>query len=298
MKPLYLVDASIYIFRAWFSVSDSVVDGRGRPSNAFMGFFDFTLRFLNEVRPRQVVFTFDESLETSFRNEIYPAYKANRDPAPEDLKRQFAHCQRLIEALGVSGVSSSRYEADDLIGTLASMASRNGQPVVIVSGDKDLTQLLSENDVWWDYAKRRRLDARDVFEWLGVTPKQVPDLLALAGDSSDNVPGVPGIGPVTAARLISHFGSMENVLQRVDELASLKGLRGTKRIGKLIREHAETARLFRKLTEICTTAPLPEGFHANVGRPDPQAYDRLSEEMGMKPYRRTLFLDCARGMQS
>ena len=297
MKPLYLIDSSIYIFRAWFAVSDNVVDAQGRPSNAFMGFFDFTMRFLNEVRPRHVVFAFDESLESSFRNEIYPSYKANRDPVPEELKLQFSYCQRLIRSLGISVVSSPRYEADDLIGTLASMAGQNGQPVVIVSGDKDLTQLLGDNDVWWDYARRRRLDARGVVDAFGVRPEQIADLLALAGDPSDNIPGVPGIGLVTAAQLIAHFGTVEAVLDGIEEVTSLKQLRGASRIGGLVNEHAETARLSRKLAEICTTVPLPEGLSAAVGPSDLQSYERLAEELGMRDYRRALFLRCANAMR-
>lgn len=298
MRPLYLIDSSIYIFRAWFAVSDSVIDAHGRPNNAFTGFFDFTMRFLNEVRPRHVVFTFDESLESSFRNEIYPSYKANREPTPAELKRQFVHCRQLISALGISTIASPTYEADDLIGTLASIANQNGQAVVVVSGDKDLTQVLGDNDLWWDYAKRRRLDAQGVIDALGVAPEQVPDLLALSGDATDNIPGVPGIGAVTAAKLISHFGSVEELLASVDELVLLQGLRGASRISGLIREHAETARLSKKLTQICTTVPLPDDFRTTVNQPDLAAYNQLATELGMKAYRRSLFLDCARAMHS
>ena len=148
----YLIDASVYVFRAYYSMPDDMVDDAGNPVNALYGFCRFLGDFMENVTPEFVAVAFDESMTESFRTEIYPEYKANRDPAPEELKRQFSQCRRYVRSLGLMELGSPRYEADDLIGTLVEHGRRQGRPSTLVSRDKDLTQLLGKDDVFWDFA--------------------------------------------------------------------------------------------------------------------------------------------------
>ena len=282
---VYLVDASLYVFRAWFSMPDTLSDREGRLVNAVYGFYDFVMRFLRRTAPRQIVFAFDESLETSYRNDIYPPYKANREPAPDELKAQFRRCRELVGALGIGEVADARYEADDLIGALALRARDRGDAVVIVSGDKDLAQLVREGDTWWDYPKRGEADGAAITERFGVGPEQISDLLAVTGDPVDNVPGVPGVGPVTASRLLRHFGSVAEMLERVAEIADLE-VRGAKRVEGLVREYAETIRLAHRLTMIDGAAPLPRGLSCEVAPGNRERLQELSDELGFGRYRR------------
>ncbi|MFZ5655695.1 MAG: 5'-3' exonuclease, partial [Pseudomonadota bacterium] len=147
---LHLVDASVYVFRAWHSMPNEFVDAEGWPTNAVHGFARFLLELLERTRPDHVVVAFDEALDTCFRNRLYPAYKANREPAPEELKRQFAHCRALCVAMGLATLAHTDFEADDLIGSALHLARAHGFRGVIVSADKDLSQLLGEHDEQWD----------------------------------------------------------------------------------------------------------------------------------------------------
>jgi 5'-3' exonuclease len=260
-KPVYLIDSSIYIFRAWFVLPDTLLDSDGRPANALYGFADFLLGLLENERPEYIACAFDESLTSSYRNDIYPAYKANRDPAPEELKNQFQHCRALVRAIGIAEFASERYEADDIIGTLSSHMRRHGFYNLIISGDKDLTQLLDEHDFWWEYSKNIRLDRKGVYRQFGVYPEQIADLLALAGDSVDNIPGVPGIGLKTAARILNKFGTLDAVLSNIEAIAAMK-FRGAKRVQMLLQEHQELARLSRELTLIQHDDKLPDSHTA------------------------------------
>src|SRR5690606_37842 len=153
---LYLVDASMYVFRAWHSMPDEFHDADGWPTNAVHGFARFLLELLDRARPQHIAVAFDEALDSCFRNTLYPAYKANREPAPEALKRQFAHCKSLCGALGLVVLSHGNYEADDLIGSALRHARRHGHRGVIVSADKDLSQLLEAGDEQWDFARGQR----------------------------------------------------------------------------------------------------------------------------------------------
>ncbi|MGB5105068.1 MAG: 5'-3' exonuclease H3TH domain-containing protein, partial [Steroidobacteraceae bacterium] len=202
---LYLVDASVFIFRAYYSVPVEIADPDGNPVNAVHGFARFLGDLLERLSPQHIAVAFDESLEQSYRNEIYPAYKANREPAPAELKRQFGLCRELVRALGVAEFGSSRYEADDIIGTLTTRARAAGMPVTIASRDKDLTQLVGAEDTYWDAVADVRYRYGDIEERFGVIPERIADFLALMGDAVDNVPGVPGVGRKTAATLLKHF---------------------------------------------------------------------------------------------
>ena len=277
---IYLIDASVYVFRAWFSVPDDMVDEAGNPTNALYGFTRFLADFLEHVRPDQIAVAFDESLASSYRNRIYPDYKANREPAPPELDRQFKQCRRMAAALGLREAASEEYEADDIIGTLAHDARSHGMACTIVSRDKDLTQLLVPGDTFWDFAGNRRLGYEDVSETFGVYPEQIADLLALAGDSVDNIPGVPGVGRKTAAALLQHFGSMDVLYANLDRVAQVP-VRGAARLGERLAEHRDIAMISRDLTLIPTDVPLPfdaTGLHRR--RPDLGALNALCDEAG------------------
>lgn len=252
LPPVYLVDASVYIFRSWFSMPDDFVNDAGEPTNAVYGFSGFLCNLLEQTASQHVAVAFDVSLSTSFRNEIYPEYKANRDPAPVELKRQFAWARSVAEAMGLPCYADPRYEADDLIGTLAYYWRDRGHPVYVVTADKDLAQLVGENDYWWDFSRNRKFNARQLKEKFGVLPEQMADFLALTGDAVDNIPGVPGVGPKSAAALLAHFGDLGSVYERIDEVPWLS-IRGAKSLHRKLLDHREAAELARRLTAIDTS---------------------------------------------
>ena len=256
-QDLFLIDASVYVFRAYFSISPELEDNDGNPTNAVYGFTGFLLSLLEQLQPTHMAMAFDESLETSFRNDIYPDYKANREPAPLELKRQFAHCRSIAEALGVDCFSDDQYEADDIIGTLAHRHRQRGLTPHILSSDKDLAQLIQGKETLWDYSRQQRLDSDGIEKKFGVRPDQIADFLALTGDSVDNIPGVPGVGPKSASVLLKHFGSLDQVLERSEEIAFLS-VRGARSLAKKIADNSDAARLSRRLTGIELEVPLPE----------------------------------------
>ena len=251
----YLIDASVYVFRAYYSMPDDMVDNDGNPINALYGFCRFLGDFMEQVRPEHIAVLFDESLTTSFRTEIYPEYKANRDPAPDELRRQFGQCRRFARAFGLLECGHPRYEADDLIGTLVTEGRQAGIPSTIVSRDKDLTQLISKEDVFWDFAGKGKVRYEQIPDYFGVWPEQIADFLALAGDSVDNIKGVPGVGKKTAIALLEHFGSMEALYDSLDTVHEVN-VRGAKTLGAKLENHRDDALLARKLTGIACDAPV------------------------------------------
>ncbi len=253
----YLIDASVYVFRAYYSMPDDMVDADGNPVNALYGYCRFLGDFIEQVNPEHVAVLFDESLSTSFRTEIYPEYKANRDPAPEELKRQFAQCRRYTSALGLLAWGSPRYEADDLIGTLVEHGRGMNRPSTIVSRDKDLAQLLTPDDVFWDFAGKGKIGYDQVPEVFGVRPEQIADFLALAGDAVDNIKGVPGVGKKTATVLLEAFGSLEGIYDNLDRVHEVN-VRGAKTLGDKLNTHREDAMLARQLTGIACDAPIDD----------------------------------------
>ncbi len=274
----YLIDASVYVFRAHYSLPDDMVDDAGNPVNALYGFCRFLGDFMEQVRPERVAVLFDESLTTSFRTEIYPEYKANREPAPPELKRQFAQCRRFTSALGLMSCAHPRYEADDLIGTLVYAGRAKGRPSTIVTRDKDLAQLMSKDDVFWDFAGKGKLKYEQIPDNFGVWPEQIADFLALAGDSVDNIKGVPGVGKKTAGALLAHFGSLEDIYANLDAVHEVN-VRGAKTLGAKLEKHKEDAMLARQLTGIATDAPYerPEtGLRPTA--PDLEAIHALYDE--------------------
>jgi DNA polymerase-1 len=282
--PLYLVDASLYVFRAWHSMPNEFHDGEGWPTNAVHGFARFLLELLERERPKHIAIAFDEALDSCFRNALYPAYKANRDAAPEELRRQFAHCKALCSALGLAVLAHKDYEADDLIGSALHHARARGHRGVIVSADKDLSQLLAGLDEQWDYARGQRWTMGGVKARHGVDAHQIADYLALTGDAVDNIPGVPGVGSKTAAILLAHFGSLDALLARVDEVQFLR-FRGAATIAVKLRANKEQALLWRQLTTIALDAPLDHRDFSR-GAADATALVSLCENLRFGPLTR------------
>ena len=277
----YLIDASVYVFRAHFSMPDDMVDDEGNPINALYGYCRFLGDFMEQVKPEHIAVLFDESLSKSYRAEIYPEYKANREPAPPELKRQFEQCRRFTSALGLMGCATPRYEADDLIGTLVIEGREQGLPSTIVTRDKDMAQLISRNDLFWDYSGRGKIKYDDVPEYFGVWPEQIADFLALAGDSVDNIPGVPGVGKKTATALLQHFGSLDDIYSNLDSVHEVD-VRGAKTLGAKLETHKEAAILAKKLTVIACDAPYDRPESGLKPRaPDLGAINALFDEAGI-----------------
>ncbi len=293
-QAVHLVDSSLYVFRAWHGTPIDASDDEGWPVNAVHGFARFLCELIERTRAPHLALAFDEALDSCFRNAIYPAYKAHRDPAPEELRRQFAHCKAIGAAMGLPVLAHMEYEADDLIGTAAAQARRDGHAVVIVSADKDMAQLLDEGDWQWDFARNERWDCAGVKPRYGIHAHQVADYLGLTGDASDNIPGVPGIGPKTAATLLGIYGSMDALLEKLHEVPLLK-LRGAAQHAVRLREHRESALLSRRLATIVLDAPLPDDFAAARRRePDAEALDRLCERLRIGPMTRRRLQDASR----
>lgn len=266
----------------------------GWPTNAVHGFTRFIIELLEQERPAHIAVAFDEALDSCFRNEIYPLYKANREPAPAELKRQFKYCKQVCSALGLQVLAHSDYEADDLIGSALHYARGAGLRGIILSADKDLSQLLDEHDEQWDYSRGLRWGRDGVKGRYGVEAHQIADYLGLCGDAVDNIPGVPGIGPKTAATLLAHFGSLDNVLERIDEIAYLR-FRGAAQAGARLRQHREQALLSRQLATITTAAPFSQSStHFAPAQGDSTLLWELCEDLNFGPMTRRRLHHCAR----
>jgi 5'-3' exonuclease len=286
VKPtIHLVDGSLYVFRAWYAQVPDTFDADGAPVHAVHGFARFLLDLFERARPTHLAVAFDESLTTSFRNVLYPAYKANRPPAPPDLMRQFEGCKAIARALGTTVLVDTSFEADDLIGSALAVARSAGFRGVIVSADKDFGQLIDDGDEQWDPPRNQRWDSGGVKDRLGVHPHQVADYLALTGDAVDNIPGVAGIGAKTAAILLHHFGTLDALLARADEVAFLR-MRGAASASMRLREQAEAARMSRTLTGIALDAPVPASVEDYRRRDHDAALDELLERLRFGPLTR------------
>ena len=254
MTTAHLVDASPYIFRAHFSLPASIQTPDGRPAAAAYGFTSFLLKLIADEKPTHLAVAFDRSLNSSFRNEIYPAYKQQRVLPPPELEAQLTACEEIAGALGAATFVDSRYEADDLIGTLACALEEAGHGAVIVTSDKDLAQLVTGRTTLFDFAKGARYGPETVAEKFGVRPDQMTDFLGLAGDSVDNIPGVQGIGAKTAAELLARFGHLEDLYARLDELPGLP-LRGASSLHAKLAASRESAFLSKQLATVERRVP-------------------------------------------
>lgn len=277
---VHLIDASVYVFRAYFSLPPDMRDGDGNPVHALYGFARFLGDLLERTNPEYVAVAFDASLSTSFRNTIYAPYKANRDPAPPDLMLQFERCRSWCAHLGVAWYDSNEFEADDIIGTLAARMRAEGLRATIVSRDKDLAQLIGPGDVYWDYAGDIRYHHGEIEERFGVAPDRYADYLALTGDAVDNIAGVPGVGPKTAAVLLRHFSSLDDLYERIDVVRDLP-VRGAAQLVERLKQHREAAYLARQLTRIRCDMLLPvTREHLRRRRPDLPAIESFCAANG------------------
>jgi 5'-3' exonuclease len=249
MATVHLVDASPYIFRAHFSLPASIKTPDGSPAAAAYGFASFLLKLIADEKPTHLGVAFDRSLNSSFRNEIYPAYKEQRVLPPPELEAQLTACEEIAAALGAAAFVDDRYEADDLIGTLVCALEEAGHGAVIVTSDKDLAQLVTERATLFDFSKGLRLDKAAVFAKFGVHPDQMTDYLGLAGDSVDNIPGVKGIGAKSAAELLTRYGSLEGIYERLDELP-WSNVRGAKSLHAKLVASQEIAFLSKRLATV------------------------------------------------
>ncbi|MFA4973508.1 MAG: DNA polymerase I [bacterium] len=245
-KTLFLIDGANYVFRAYYAIR-SLATSKGQPTNALYGFTNMLLKLMREHGPDYVAICFDTA-EPTFRDELYVEYKANREAPPDDLVRQFPYVEPIVDALAIPAVKKPGFEADDLIGTLARRFASSDLNVVIVSGDKDLMQLVGPNVRILDEMKELWIGEEEVKGRFGVSPGRVVDVLSLAGDASDNVPGVPGIGAKTASKLIAQYGSLDEVLAQADRIDG--------KVGKAIAEHTKEALLSRQLVTIDTDVEL------------------------------------------
>jgi len=252
---LFLVDGSAYIFRAYHALPPLTRKSDGLPVGAVSGFCNMLWKLVQEARntsvgvvPTHFAVIFDYSSKT-FRNDLYPEYKANRDEPPEDLRPQFALIREATRAFNLPCIETEGFEADDIIATYAKEATAAGGDVTIISSDKDLMQLITPNVIMYDTMKDKRVGIEEVHEKFGVGPEKMIDLQSLAGDSTDNIPGVPGIGPKTAAQLLDEFGDLETLLERAGEIKQ------NKRRENLI-EFADQARISKELVTLKNDVPL------------------------------------------
>jgi len=271
LPTLYLVDGSSYIYRAYFAIRH-LSSPSGHPTNAIYGFIQMLLKLLKDYNPQHVAVVFDAG-RTTFRTEMYQEYKANRAAMPDDLRIQMEPIREVVRAFNIPTLELQGYEADDIIGALAGRFSARGGKVVVVTGDKDLMQIVTDSITLLDTMKGKESGIADVIERFGVGPELVIDILGLAGDSSDNIPGVPGIGEKTATKLILEFGSLDNLLSRADEVKGKNGER--------LREFREQALLSRRLATIECNLPMEIDLETLTARePDQEALNAFFKKFG------------------
>ena len=284
---VHLVDASPYIFRAHFSLPGSIKTPEGRPIAASYGFASFLLKLIQDEQPTHLGVAFDRHLNSSFRNDYFPDYKIQRNPPPPEIEDQIDTCLEIADALGAATFIDERYEADDLIGTICHKLAKAGHGAVIVTSDKDLAQLVSESVSFLDFARETRYHPATVKEKFGVRPDQMTDYLGLAGDTVDNIPGVKGIGPKSAAELLEHFGHLEELFERLDELPRASAIRGAKSLHAKLVAGKDMALLSKQLA---TVAPNVPGVSASLKSleyrgADPKKIEALFDRLGFKGIR-------------
>lgn len=246
-KKLYLVDGSSYIYRAFYAIK-SLSNSKGLPTNALYGFTRMLLKLIKEETPDKLAVIFDTK-EPTFRDELYTEYKANREEPPNDLIPQFQYFQPIVDALSIKNISKPGFEADDIIGTIARKAVDDGYEVVIVTGDKDFMQIVGDHLKLYDTMKEKWIGLTEVKEKFGVEPAKVIDIMSLIGDTSDNIPGVKGIGDKTAVKLIKQFGSLEGVLANIDKVSNSSARNALK-------DGVDSAKLSKQLVTIKLDSPV------------------------------------------
>ncbi len=247
-KTVYLIDGSAYIYRAYHAIR-GLSNSKGFPTNAAFGFTRMLIKLIEDRSPEYVALFFDAKGPT-FRHEIYPDYKANRPPMPEDLSVQVPYIKKITHGFNIPVMEMQGFEADDLIGTFKQQAEAAGFSVVMVTGDKDFVQLVTDTTTIWDPMKEKIIDLEGVRKSFGVEPQQMVDVMALSGDASDNIPGVPGIGPKTALSLIQTYGNIEHLYEQIETITKKKQHQN-------LVQYKEQAFLSKKLVTIDTDAPVP-----------------------------------------
>jgi DNA polymerase-1 len=283
---IFLVDASVYVFRAYHSILPEMRDRDGNPVHAVFGFARFLGDLIERVRPRYLAVAFDQRRTGSYRSRIYPPYKANRERTPADLVLQLECCRELCRHLGLAVFVDPEYEADDIIGTLATGMRGEGVPSAFITRDKDLAQLMRDGDLFWDFGARGQFGYHDIERHFGVLPECFADYLALTGDEVDNIPGVPGVGHRTAASLMKAFGSLDALYGDLARVARLK-LRGAASLPARLAEHRESVFLARRLTRIACDLSLgvaSDGLRRRA--PNLPALAELYDRLGFGPFLR------------
>lgn len=276
-KPqLILVDGSSYLFRA-FHAMPPLTNSRGQPTGAVYGVVNMLKSLLETYQPQQVAMVFDAKGKT-FRNDLYPEYKANRPPMPEDLRSQIAPLHEIVEALGIPMIVHPGVEADDVIGTLAQQATEQGVPVLISTGDKDMAQLVNTHVTLINTMNQSIMGPEGVVEKFGVKPEQMIDYLTLVGDTSDNVPGVPKVGPKTAVKWLDKFGSLDEIMARADEVGG--------KVGENLRGALEQLPLSKDLVTIRCDVALEKSVGALI--PTEPEWEKLQQLYGEMEFKRWL----------
>lgn len=248
MLTIHLIDASPFLFRAFFSLPKTIVDRAGKPANAVYGFASFFAKYVADEKPTHIGIAFDRHFNQSFRNQHYAPYKAQRDASPPELDAQVDPCVEMMEALGIATFIDEDFEADDLIATVIEQTREKARHVIVTS-DKDMTQLVSDRITVHDPGRGLRFDAAAVEAKFGVRPDQMTDFLGLAGDAVDNIPGVKGIGPKTAADLLRRYGSLEGIYQNVRQMKH-NAVRAN------LERDVAMAGLSKRLATVSTEAPV------------------------------------------
>ncbi|RLA00580.1 MAG: DNA polymerase I, partial [Gammaproteobacteria bacterium] len=273
--PLVLVDGSSYLFRA-FHALPPLTNSKGNPTGAIYGVINMMKKLIQQYQPTHMAMVFDAKGKT-FRSDLYSDYKANRPPMPDELRQQIEPLHQIIEALGIPLIVIPGVEADDVIGTLAVQAARDGSDVLISTGDKDLAQLVTPSVSLINTMNRQVLDPDGVMTKFAVRPDQIIDYLALMGDTSDNIPGVPKVGPKTAAKWLTQYETLENLVEHADEI---KG-----KVGESFREHLDQLPLSKQLTRIkLDVADLTPHQQLVFAEKDAEALNKLYSELEFKAW--------------
>ena len=288
---LILIDGSSLAYRAYFALPEGIATRDGFPTNAIYGLSQMLLKLVTEFEPAAVAVAWD-AREKTFRHEEFDGYKAQRPSMPEPLSRQWAHLPGLMDAFGIPNLVKPGFEADDILGTLAEEAKRQGRGSLVVTGDRDALQIV-DDDIWVVTTGRGVTDVKvytpaGVVERFGVTPAQIPDYIGLKGDTSDNIPGVPGVGEKTAAALVQQFGTVESLYERLGEVSSDKRR-------ALLAEHEDAARLSKRLACMVLDVPLDEDIVDIVSRTGYALPQREVEEF-FKRFEFTSLVRRVRGM--
>ncbi|MCP4372651.1 MAG: DNA polymerase I [Deltaproteobacteria bacterium] len=278
-KTIYMIDGSAYIYRAYHAVR-GLSNSKGLPTNAVFGFTRMLLKLIEDRSPEYIGMFFDSKGPT-FRHKIYKEYKANRPPMPEDLSVQIPYIKKITKGFNLPVIEMPGFEADDLIGTCAHTAETKGFSVIMVTGDKDFMQLVTEKSIIWDPMKDKTIDEKSIMEVNGVESSMMVDVMGLSGDTADNIPGVPGIGPKTALSLIKTYGSMKDLYEKVDEITK-------KKQHENLVKYREQAFLSRELVTINTSVPLefnPQEFEFK--EPDNAKLSKLFKDLEFTQLQKT-----------